>query len=180
MLVFSRFRDIFRPAGGAALATLLLSVAAPNAGAQESGVTVDPSSPSSKEYSLPFEEAREQADPNAGSKSQDRKPKASAFGEGVESQTTPDSDGAGDSEAKRDSDKDSGDRDDDSSTGGSANSSDGGSPPAAQADSASAAGTDVDSGSGEMLAVGAIGSGILILGVVCGLFVRRRLLADSH
>ena len=173
---------MFRPAGGTALATLLLSIASPVAAAQESGVTVDPSSPSSKEYSLPFEEAREQADPNSGAKSRDSKPKASAFGEGVESQTTTPGEASGDggNAPKSDRDDDSRNRGDSASAGSSSGSGGDGGPPAAKAEPTSAASPDVDSGSGEMLAVGAIGSGILILGVVCGLFVRRRLLADSH
>ena len=70
-----------RVALGCAFALL---IGTPEAGAQGEGVTVDPDSPSGKEYALPLERARGQADPRGvapGAAS--RAGSAALFGEGV-------------------------------------------------------------------------------------------------
>jgi hypothetical protein len=65
-----------------ALAALLLAATGtPPAGAQESGVFVDPDSPAGKEYAIPLEEARRQA---AGGSRANPGSGQPLFGEGIE------------------------------------------------------------------------------------------------
>jgi len=72
------------------VAALTLVLTAPVAVAQENGVTVDPSSPAGKEYTLPIDQARRDAMPGgtAGTGSQASRP-TPAFGEGVRPETAP-------------------------------------------------------------------------------------------
>jgi len=68
-------------------ATILLSLAtAAPAVAQDEGVTIDPNSPSAKEYAIPLENERRQADPTqaAGGRIQQGSRSSPLFGEGIE------------------------------------------------------------------------------------------------
>ena len=61
-----------------------LAGGAANAAAQGQGVTVDPESPSGKEYAIPLESARRQADPRVPSRAvESTADSATLFGEGV-------------------------------------------------------------------------------------------------
>lgn len=64
------------------IAALTLALTAPAAVAQEEGVTVDPGSPSGKEYALPIDKARRDATGGGGRSSTPGRP-TPAFGEGV-------------------------------------------------------------------------------------------------
>ena len=67
---------------------LALAIGASGAEAQGQGVTVDPDSPSGKEYAIPLESARRQADPQRGTPTTaSRASSAALFGEGVVAST---------------------------------------------------------------------------------------------
>lgn len=66
----------------AAVAALVLALTAPMAVAQEDGVFVDPDSPAGKEYVLPIDQARREAAGTGGRPSVPGRP-TPAFGEGV-------------------------------------------------------------------------------------------------
>jgi hypothetical protein len=82
---------------------LALATAAPSA-AQDEGVTIDPNSPSAKEYAIPLESERRQANPrqHPGDRIQQGSRSSPLFGEGIEPArgasgdgTKPSSDGTG-------------------------------------------------------------------------------------
>jgi len=145
---------------------------APVAVAQEDGVTVDPGSPSGKEYALPIDRARAQAAEGGGSGSPAQK--APLFGEGV------DGDGAGagrgGSAADRGSSRDRADGTrgaaspiDDIESGGNGSSDDSASANDRRLLRAQAA----EGGLGIGATIGA-GIGILLIGGLIGLWLRRR------
>jgi hypothetical protein len=78
-----------------ALAPLLAAALVAQAGAQEPGVFIDPGAPSAKEYALPFESERRQADPDQGPTAQiaPGSRESPAFGEGITSRNVPSSSG---------------------------------------------------------------------------------------
>lgn len=149
--------------------TVIASVAvAPVAVAQEDGVTVDPGSPSGKEYALPIDRARAQAAKSGGSGSDAQK--APIFGEGV------DGDGAGPTAGRRGSAADRGSSasgrgsgPDDLESGGSGSSDDSASANDRRLLRAQAA----EGGLGIGASIGA-GIGILLIGGLIGLWLRRR------
>ena len=70
----------------------VLLASAGGASAQEDGVTIDPDAPSSKEYAIPLENARRQADPNtpADQRVEQGTRSSPLFGEGIERQESGD------------------------------------------------------------------------------------------
>ena len=82
-----------------ALGLVVALVAAAPAAAQEPGVTIDPSSPSAKQYVLPLEGARRQADPKQRQSApvQQGTTKSQLFGAGVTSSGSGGSGGGGSS-----------------------------------------------------------------------------------
>jgi len=162
--------------------TVIASVAvAPVAVAQEDGVTVDPGSPSGKEYALPIDRARAQAAKGGGSGSDAQK--APLFGEGVDGDGAGPTAGRGGSAADRGSsaggrgssrDRAGGTRGaaspiDDLESGGSGSSDDFASANDRRLLRAQAA----EGGLGIGASIGA-GIGILLIGGLIGLWLRRR------
>jgi len=155
--------------------TVVASVAvAPVAVAQEDGVTVDPGSPSGKEYALPIDRARAQAAKGGGSGSDAQK--APLFGEGVDGDGAGPTAGRGGSAADRGSSRDraGGTRGaastmDDLESGGSGSSDDS----ASANDRRLLRAQAVEGGLGIGASIGA-GIGILLIGGLIGLWLRRR------
>jgi hypothetical protein len=79
------------------LTLLIFALLAPAAWAQDDGVFVDPDSPTGKEYAIPLEEARRQADPSSGGgqKVQPGTRDSPLFGEGIEEEEEDDGSSAG-------------------------------------------------------------------------------------
>lgn len=163
-----------------ALAVIASVAIAPAAVAQEDGVTVDPGSPSGKEYALPIDRARAQAAKGgSGSDAQ----KAPLFGEGVDGDGAGPTAGRGGSAADRGSsaggrgssrDRAGGTRGaaspmDDLESGGSGSSDDSASANDRRLLRAQAA----EGGLGIGASIGA-GIGILLIGGLIGLWLRRR------
>ena len=143
-----------------------LTVIAPVASAQDDEVFVDPDSPSGKEYELPVNSARQQG---AANDKRDRAPSQEAplFGEGVERSGTP---------APARAPQRSRPRSRSSRTSPSKD--------VASATHSAQAGADVTAarkaqaatpkGDGGLAAIGGVGAGVLLLGGLAGLFLRRR------
>jgi hypothetical protein len=151
----------------AALASLVFAAPAPD---QQDGVFIDPDSPSAKEYAIPLESERRQADPG-------REPEAGIvqgersspiFGAGIERDRqaeggTSSSDTRGSSEGDVGNDRRNGARsgepeDDESDVLQAATSNPG--PP--------------DGGIGVLLTIGGVAIGVLLLGGLGGVLLRRR------
>jgi hypothetical protein len=152
---------IFRICLTAALVSL---VAAAGASAQDPGVFIDPGAPSAKEYALPFESERRQADPEQGPGAQivPGARTSPTFGEGITSGNAPRSASSGGS-------RDTGERKDDAASEPRA--SDG------EADVVRAAASNPgapDGGTGVTLAIAGIAVGVLLAGGLAGLLWRRR------
>jgi hypothetical protein len=138
--------------------------------AQEDGVTIDPDSPSGKEYAIPLEQARRNA--GAGGPPARVRPgerSAELFGAGVGDEvggSARPAEGGG-STANRSPSPVGGEAGDGSSAtpGGAA------SDPVVQGAPAASAGVD----SADALVVGAVGLGALAFGAVAGVLLRRRL-----
>jgi hypothetical protein len=81
----------------AAISAVLATCTAGSAAAQDDGVFVDPGSPSGKEYQIPLESARRQADPTtrAGAKVAPGERSSPLFGEGIEPEDDTASAGSG-------------------------------------------------------------------------------------
>ena len=146
----------------AVLASLLL--AAP-ASAQEDGVFIDPDSPSAKEYSLPLESERRQADPeqepSAGIVQGERS--SPIFGTGIVR--------GDESERARSGSRSTQDDGPDSSRGGRA--------AAGRARCRDRRGRDIESRAARRrhrraLIIGGVAVGVLLLGGLAGLLLRRR------
>jgi hypothetical protein len=144
-----------------------LTVIAPVASAQDDQVFVDPDSPSGKEYELPVNSARQQG---AADDKRDRAAppqEAPLFGEGVERRATPAPARAPQPSRPR------------SSSTRKRSSED-----VASATHTARAGADVTAdrkaqaaapeGDGGLAAIGGVGAGVLLLGGLAGLFLRRR------
>lgn len=160
------------------LATLVSALGAPSAVAQDPGVFIDPGSPSAKEYALPFESERRQADP--GHPSDAPIPQGQrvspAFGEGIEPAgsaggTSKSSQGSvgstGGSGAGADESAGSG-----NGAGGGTSSEDGASDATIRAATANPGAPGGDLGSTVAIAGGALL--ILAAGIAAGVVLRRR------
>ena len=159
-----------------ALAVILVLAAPGTAWAQEDGVTVDPDSPTGKEYAIPLDSARRQAQAGTGSRESGADSEAPLFGQGVEAETAS---GGEDSDGGSSSGKSGG-----SGSDGSGNSSDGGDPSMGDSDALprEVAGDSLaavqpgapDGGSGTLLLAGGAALAVLLAGVLAGVLVRRR------
>jgi hypothetical protein len=148
-------------AGLTAFATLTLAAPAP---AQEEGVFIDPDSPSAKEYRIPLESERRQADPSQEPSSEIVQGARSSpiFGAGIVAK------GAG---SDRNRAQESG-----AATDGAEPSS-AGKPAEADAAILKAATSNPGppaGGVGMPLTVGGVAAGVLLLGGLAGLLLRRR------
>lgn len=158
---------LFRMVGVAVVAALMLTAPA---GAQEDGVFIDPDSPSAKEYDLPFESERRQADPgqNPSDGIVQGERDSPLFGAGIgsgdeeeggttksRSEERGDGAGGGSSSSKQLEVA----RDDDDDAVLRAATSNPGAP---------------DGGIGVPLTIGGLAVGVLMLGGVAGLLLRRR------
>lgn len=160
---------LFRMVGVAVVAALIL--AAP-AGAQEDGVYIDPDSPSAKEYELPFESERRQADP--GQNPSDGIVQGSRtsplFGAGIVSGDGDEEDGGATKGTSRSEKRGDG------AAGGSSSSK----PRMAEGDddevlqAATSNPGAPDGGVGVPLTIGGLAVGVLVLGGLAGLLLRRR------
>ena len=85
MLKGARNTGLMRQLGTGLVCAAALALCALPANAQEDGSIVDPESPSGKEYEIPFESARRQADPRqiAPENSSSGRSQATLFGEGI-------------------------------------------------------------------------------------------------
>jgi hypothetical protein len=139
-----------------------LAIAAP-ADAQEPGVFIDPGAPSAKEYALPFEDERRQADPEQGPSAPiaPGSRESPTFGEGITSGDAPSSrEGSGGSRQSRDAETTR----QESASGGDAEvvraaTSNPGAP---------------DGGVGVTLTIAGIALAVLLAGGAAGLLWRRR------
>jgi hypothetical protein len=150
------------------VATILtgLTLAAPAGASAQDGVFVDPDSPSGKEYAIPLESARRQADPAAGGGriAPGRRDESPLFGEGVDEPI------AGARGTGKDASRGSGKP----RPGRAKEESDGGGPPAPATVRAAASRPGApDGGLGSTLTI--VGGGILVLliGGGAGLLLRR-------
>jgi hypothetical protein len=148
---------------------LAVALAAP-AGAQEPGVVIDPDSPSAKEYALPFESERRNADPEQGPSARIVPGARSSplFGAGITSGDAPGSRDRGEREAK--------DAETERTPGAGERTPGAG---ASDGDSAvvRAAATNPGAppaGAGDSLAIVGIGLGVLLIGGLAGVLWRRR------
>jgi hypothetical protein len=153
------------------LAGVAVLVAAPTSSAQDSGVFIDPDSPSGREYSIPLEEARREAGGPAPGKVALGERTAPLFGEGVEAETRPAAADetaptrAGESREPRGSEATDTRRGDEREASPAT---------AASSGAAERSGGDGD-GSQDVLIVGTIGLGTLAIGAAVGVMARRRL-----
>ena len=140
---------------------------AAGARAQDPGVFIDPGAPSAKEYALPFESERRQADPEQGPSAQivPGARTSPTFGEGITSGDAPSSassssNGSRDSEERKEAAGEPRER-----------ASDG----EAEVIRAAAANPGApDGGTGVTLTIAGIGLGVLLVGGLAGLLWRRR------
>jgi len=165
-----------------AAAILVAAMPAASASAQGSGVTIDPDSPTGKEYAIPFETARRNATEGGGAElgtPQQGARSAPLFGEGVGDEIGATSGGAGPKGATKDS------RSGDSSTpagpgaGGRSKSNraepdPGGEMQDAIAGTQAVRATIPDGGIGSAATIGAVALSVLLLGGVLGSIARRR------
>ena len=82
----ARGRDtarVLRLSWAALVAALAVCSLTATAGAQDGGVVVDPGSPTGKEYAIPLESQRRQADPSSGGAQSQRESVAPLFGAGI-------------------------------------------------------------------------------------------------
>lgn len=142
-----------------------LAVSAPAASAQEDPVFVDPDSPSGKEYELPIDRARQQSAPQTQAAGSARRSQAAPlFGEGVEADSAATT-ARGSSAEPRDA--------------GSADSTDPAKGSRARRADAPAAArlraqTAVPEGGAGVAAIIGVAAGVLLLGGLFGLLLRRR------
>jgi hypothetical protein len=154
-----------------------LTLTAP-AAAQEPGVFVDPDSPTAKEYALPLESVRRQADP--GTPSDAAVPQGQrvspAFGEGIEpaaSQGGTAAGGSAGSDGTRGGGaRDGGDASDETAASGTSGAADDAAEATVRAATANpgAPGGDV----GDTLAIAGGALAVLLVGAGAGLLLRRR------
>jgi len=154
----------------AIVAAIGLLASAPAAGAQDPGVVLDPDSPTSKEYSIPLEDARRGADPaRSGSDEVVPGTRSSApFGEGIRSG---DQAAAGSQPGSQASGGSSRDRDGDSRSGRDRSKRGTSLPP--EVLSAAARPPTPDSGAGSLFLYGAGGLMVVLLGAALGVLYRR-------
>ena len=162
-----------RPCLGALAVVAALASAAPAAPAQGDAPQVDPDSPAGTEYQLPLDRAREEAGAGrgggtgggTGGSSGGSAGEAPLFGEGVEPNSTPQpSQPRGGSASASDP-----------ATTAKAEFSD--AAPAATPETLRAQAPSPDGGGSELVAVGAGAGGVLLLGGLAGLLLRRRSMA---
>ena len=172
------------------VAVLLLAATPSSALAQGDGVTIDPDSPSGREYAIPLEDARRDAgSAGRGGKVRRGERTAPLFGEGIEPSAQSAQGGSpggvtGEGDSPADAEGGDGDRsgqggggagdgdDTGPSSGETSREREGGLPGKAAAVSRSAA--TPAAGSSDALIVGVVGLGVLALGAFAGVLVRRR------
>ena len=149
----------------AVLGCFLLLIAPSGAYAQEEGVTVDPDSPSGKEYSLPVDSARDRASGKSGSTSSSPSdPDTDArFGEGLGASGTASADD--DATAQGDSGGEPRDPSKDDAAAGEST------PPADAASDPPATEADEDDGNSNLALIGV---GALVIGAAGGGWMRWR------
>ena len=158
---------------GLLLTLCALALTAPAAVAQDDEIFVDPGSPSGKEYALPVESARQQASRDGQQRSSAAARPAPLFGEGVDGSTAGQggaTSGAGAGDASRGG-----------GGGGASGDADGGTPGAqgaARTATLKAQAATPDGGIGLAAVIG-MGAGVLVLGGVIGVLLRRRAARDA-
>jgi hypothetical protein len=147
------------------------------AAAQEPGVFVDPDTPTAKEYALPLENVRRQADPRTPSDAAVPQGQrvSPAFGEGIEpaaSQGGTTSAEAGSDGMRGGGARESGDASDEAAASGTSGAADDAADATVRAATANPGAPGGDLGDTLVIAGGALA--VLALGAGAGLFLRRR------